>query len=344
MANLDATVKLKALAIAQGSMAMAEGREGSNATAKLLFANEGSAFQNVQALKTSLKQPTEAILQKDVAITLRNTKSSTHSGNIGDSFVSPISYVQKSADFNVSYKLAENNNFSYQEQLNQGLASAMKKLRAEINAYGIANLSAQKTQVTKGTGLLTWDAVNFKYTNATGDANTAKQANRIKSVARLNNYGNNVDVIGGQQLVSDMMHYSAQGTANQTNYGWQFKDISLAEDELIDEATLGAKGFGFVLPRGMVGMTSWNEPLNRQGGRGTQASSNEGLFTTIADNVIPGLTYDVHITSGLADTSANGFTYEQDPVDKIEITAIYSFSHAMISVANETPIFAFEQL
>ncbi len=344
MANLDNTVKLKAIAKAEGLMASAEMREGSNATAKILFSNESTAYPNVQALKDSLVQPTEAILQSNESLSTKNNKEADHSGAFGDSFVQPITYVQKSVDFNVSYKLAENNRFGYQEQMNQGVLKAVQALRRQINSYGIAQLAALKTQVSAGTGLLTWDGAGFKYTNASGDANIVRQASRIKSVARLNKYGNTIDIIGGQQLVSDMTHNAAQGTANATNYGYQFGGISLAEEETLDEATLGANGFGYVLPSGLVGMTSWNEPLNRQGGRGTAASSDEGLFTTIADGIIPGLTYDVHIKSGLADTVANGATYYQDPVDKIEVTAIYSFSHAMISVANETPIFAFEQL
>ncbi len=344
MANLDVTQKLKAIAKAEGAMASAEIREGSNATSKILFGNESTAFQNVRALKESLEQPLEAILQNEHALTVKDNKEADHSGDFGDSFATPISYIQKSVDFNVSYKLAENNRFGYQEQLNQGILSAQKKLREEINTYALAQLSALKTQVTAGDGLLTWDGVGFKYTNATGDANVAKQAYKIKSVARKNNYGGNLDIIGGQQLVHDMTHYAAQGTANATNYGYQFNGISLAEEEVLDEPTLGANGYGYVLPAGLVGMTSWNEPINRAGGRGTDEASDEGLFTTIADGIIPGLTYDVHIKSSLADTVANGNTYYQDPVDKIEVTAIFSFSHAMISTANETPIFAFEQL
>ena len=343
MANLDATEKLKAIAKAEGSFATAEIREGSNATAKLLFSNEGSAYSNLNMMKESLTQPTEAILLKATGITLANSKSATHSGNFGDSFSTPITYVQKSANFNISYKLAENNTFSYQEQMNTNFLSAMKALRGAINSFGIAQLGALKTQVAQA-GLLAWDGTNFKYKNVAGEASVARQANKIKSVARKNNYGGTLDIIGGQQLVSDMVHSAAQGTANATNYGYQFDNISLAEEETIDEATLGANGFGYVLPSGLVGMTSWNEAINRQGGRGTVSSSNEGLYTTIADPIIPGLTYDVHILSDLANTVANGNTYYQDPVDKVEVTAIYSFSHAMISTVNETPIFAFEQL
>ena len=243
----------------------------------------------------------------------------------------------------VSYKVAENNQFGYQEQLNQRMFDAMSSLRAGINAYAIAQLSALKTQVTTGSGLLAWDEVNFKYKNTTGDSNVAKQSSRIKAIARKNKYGGSLDIIGGQQLVSDMMHYSAQGAANATNYGYQFNGVSLAEEEEIDETTLGANGFGYVIPSGLVGMTSWNEGINRSGLG--DVGNNEGLFTTIQDPIIPNLRYDVHVVRGTADTDlGGGNVFYQDVVDKYEVTAIYSLSHAMISTADETPIFAFEQL
>ena len=342
MAFLDSSEILKAVAKAEGSFATAEFREGSNAAAKLLFGNEASAFRNLKSMKESLVQPTETILQKRVSSTAKTNKEAAHAGAFGDSFAQSISYVQNGRDFKVSYKLAENNRFGYQEQLNAGILNAIMDIREDLNAYAIAQLAAQKTQVSAGTGLLAWDGVNFKYTNVTGDANVAKQASRIKSVARLNKYGVNLDVIGGQQLVSDMVHYAAQGTANATNYGYQFNGISLAEDETLDESTLGSGGFGYVLPSGLVGMSSWNEPINRMG-RG-DVNANEGLFTTIPDPVIPNLTYDVHIKRGLADNAATGKTFYQDPTDEYEVLAIYTFSHALISTADETPIFAFEQL
>lgn len=342
MAYLESTEIQKAIAKAEGAFGSAEMREGSNAAAKLLFSNEGSAFQNVKALKESVSQPTEAILQKKSPIALANNKLAAHTGGIGDSFASPITFVQKSAPFKISYKLAENNRFGYQEQLNQRMLDAMQSIRAAINAYGIAQLAAQKTQVASGNTLLTWDDVNFKYTNAAGADNVAKQASKIKAAARKNKYGNALDIIAGQQLVSDLIHHAAQGAANSVNYGYQFGSLSIAEEEDIDESVLGANGFGYVLPKGMVGMTSWNEAINRSG-RG-DVNDNEGLFTVVSDPIIPGLMYDVHVKRGLADTAVTAKTYYQDPVDEYELTAFYSFSHAMISTANETPIFALEQL
>ncbi len=340
MPFLDSSEILKAVAKAEGSFASAEFREGSNAAARMLFGNAGSAFSNLQSLKESLEQPTEAILQQRVSDALKTNKEAAHAGDFGDSFAVPVSYIVSSRDFKVSYKLAENNRFGYQEQLQTGIVNAMLDIRESINAYALAQLAAQRTQVAEAGGLLTWDGVGFKYQNATVDLERA--ASRIKSTARLNKYGDALDVLGGQQLVYDMLHNAAQGTSNDENLQYQFNNIVLAEEETIDEATLGAAGYGYVMPRGTVGMTSWNEPINRSG-RG-DVNDNEGLFSTIADPVIPGLVYDWHAMRGLSDNAATGKTFYQDPTDEYEVTAIYTFSHAMISVANETPIFAFEQL
>jgi hypothetical protein len=342
MALLQSTEIAQAIAKCEGSFSTAETREGSNAASKLLFSNEASAFQNVKALKSSVVQPTKAMLQKKSLISLANNKTAAHTGSIGDSFTQDIVYVQKSAPFKVSYKLAENNSFGYDEQLQQGFLNAFMSLRGGINAYALAQLAAQKTQVASTSTLLTWGAVGNKYTNASGEANVSKQASRIKAAARKNKYSGSLDIVGGQQLVSDMVHNAAQGTANATNFGYQFSGLSLAEEENIDEANLGANGFGYFLPSGLVGMTSWNEAINTSG-RG-DVNANEGLFTTISDPVIPNLMYDVHVYRGLANTVSGDNTHYQDPIDQYEVTAFYSFSHAMIDVANETPIFAIEQL
>lgn len=341
MANLESTEIRKVIAKTEAGFASAELREGSNAAAKLLFANAPSAFSNLKAMKASLVQPTETILQKRTSVARAATKLAAHTGGVGDSFVQAIAFVQKSRTFSVSYKLAENNRFGYQEQLNVAMINAMMDLRGDINAYGIAQLAALKTQVSAGSGLLTWDGTNDKYTNATGDANVVKQASRIKATARKNKYGSNLDIIAGQQLVSDLLHNSAQGAANSVNYGYQFGGLSIAEEETLDESVLGSGGFGYVLPKGLVGMTSWNEGINQKGEG--DVNDNEGMFTTIKDSVIPGLRHDVHVKRGLANTAVSGKTFYQDVVDEYEITSIYAFSHALISTADETPIFAFEQ-
>ena len=344
MAFLDSSEILKAVSKAEGTFAAAEFREGSNAASKLLFGNAESAFQNLKSLKQSLVQPGEAILQTRSSDTRKANKEAAHTGPFGDSFLQAITWVQKSRDFAVSYKLAENNQFGYQEQLQAAMVNAMMDVRGDINAYGLAQLAALKTQVITAGALLTWDGVNFKYTNAATAADIERQASRIKATARKNKYGGNLDIIGGQQLVSDLVHNNAQGENNDENLSYQFGGLSIAEEETIDESTLGANGFGYVLPSGHVGMTSWNEGINRNPPANNNVDANSGLFTTIADPMIPGLRYDVHVKRGLADNAATGKTFYQDPTDQYEITAIYTFSHALISTANETPIFAFEQL
>lgn len=340
MPFLESTEIQKAIAKAESGLGDAEFREGSNATSKLLFNNATSAFANLTSLKESLSQPTEAILQKRVSEATTANKTAVHTGNFGDSFVKPIAFVQTTRNFAVSYKLAENNQFGYQEQLSAGMTNAVMDIREQINAYGLANLAAVKTQVAEGATLLTWDGANFKYTNEA--AKIEKAASNIKAAARKNKYGQSLDIIGGQQLVSDLVHNSAQGSSNDENLSYQFGGLSIAEEELLDEATLGAKGFGYIMPKGMVGMTSWNEPINRSGAGGVD--QNRGLFTTIKDSVIQGLRYDVHVIRGVADNAVTSKTYYQDPTDQYQVTAIYTFSHSLISVANESPLFAFEQL
>lgn len=340
MAFLESTEILKAVSKVEGSFGDAEFREGTNTTARLLFSNEATVFRNVKALKESVSQPTEAILQQRKVVATTTNKLSAHSGALGDSFVKAITYINVTRTFKVSYKLAENNQFGYQEQLNVGMLNAMMDARAVINAYGIAQLAALKTQVSAGSGLMAWDGVNFRYENAA--AKLDKAASNIKAVARKNKYGIALDVVAGQQLASDLLHSAAQGVSNDENLQYQFNGLTMVEEETLDEATLGANGFGYIMPKGYVGMTSWNEAINRSG-RG-DVNANEGLFSTIADPIVPGLMYDIHIKRGLSDNAVTAKTYYQDPTDEYEISAYYAFNHALINVADASPIFAMKQI
>lgn len=341
MAFLESTEILKAVVKAEGAFSESEFREGTNTTARTLFLNEPLVFKNSSQLKKSVSQPTEAIMQMRKSDALANNKLANHSGGLGDSFVSPISYVAKSRTFAVSYKLTENNQFGYEEQLQAGMLNAMMDLRQEINAFGLAQLAANKTQVAADNALLTWEGADFKYTNASGLIDRA--AGRIKSTIKKNKYSSNmVDIIAGSQMANDLNHNFNQGGSNDENLQYQFNNITMVEEENLDESVLGVNGFGYVMPKGTVGMTSWNEGINRSG-RG-DVNANEGLFTTISDPIISGLMYDVHIKRGLADNALTSKTMFQDPTDQYEVTAYFAFGSAYTSVANESPIFAVEQL
>lgn len=344
MPNLDNTKILKAIAKVEGEFSAPEFREGSNNTANLLFANEAQVFRNVNALKRSVNQPTEAILMARNSQTLGGNKEANHqAGAFEDSQVKGITYVPFTRKFKVSYKMAENNYFSYDEQLRMAMLNAFIDLREGINAYAVAQLSANKTQVAEGGTLMAFNATNFAYENLASA--TDLLASRTKSVLRKNKYNGNLDIVADQFVSEILQRTSAQGTQNATNQIWQFPNISMVEEETLDANAVGyGSGYGYAFSRGSVGMTSWNEGKNVNPSEDNNITGTTGMFTTVADPVIPNLTYDLHVKRGLADTVAGATTYRQDVVDEYELTAFVAFEKALISTADASPIFAIGQL
>ncbi|MEO0572584.1 MAG: hypothetical protein AAF039_12835 [Bacteroidota bacterium] len=341
MPNYTATNLLKAIAKAEASFGAAETRQGSNAALALLLRNEPQVFRNANALKQSLSQPNTAIIQTRKNIVSGTAKEHDHSGAIGDSIESPITYVLRQQKFSVSYKLAENNQFRYQEQLNHGLSEAMRMIRKDLNAYGLAQLAANKSQVATANGITAFDGTEFAFENTAAESDFL--AYNIKAALMKNDYSAPVDIIADQKAFKSLSASAAQGSGNDENLIWQFNGLSMAEDEtLAVPAKYAAGGYLYAFGQGMAGMTSWNEPINRTS-QYREVGSNTGLFTTASDPFISGLSYDVHVVNKLADTSgSNGNS--QDVVDEYEVTAIVAYGNAYLSVANASPVFAVGQL
>ncbi len=338
MANLTATNLLKAISKAEAQFAAAETREGSNGALRLLMQNEPLTFLNANALKQSISQPSKAIIQTRQSTASGTAKEHDHAGAIGDSAENDITYVIRQQKFAVSYKLAENNQFSYQEQLNHNLSEKMRLLRKDVNAYGLAQLAAGKA-ATATDSIISFSALNDAFENPLAEADNL--AYNIKAALAKNQYFTPVDIISDQLLYKELSKTAAQGSGNSTNQIWQFNGLSMVEDETLSDGTY-TDGYLYAFSRGMAGMTSWNEPINRMSQYNSQGS-NVGLFTTIQDPMIPNLRYDVHVVNKLADTSgSNGNS--QDVVDEYEVSAVVAFGSAYVTATDESPIFAVGQL
>ncbi len=338
MPNLTATNLLKAISKAEAQFAAAETRQGSNATLNLLMRNEPLVFQNANALKNSISQPSTAIIQ-----TRQNTASGTakehdHAGAIGDSAEYPITYVTRQQKFAVSYKLAENNQYSYQDQLNHNLSEKMRLLRKDLNAYGLAQLAANKA-ATATNSLISFNATNDAFENPAAQAE--ELAYNVSAALVKNDYTTPIDIVADQILFKALSKAAAQGEGNSENQIWQFPGLSMVQEETLSDGTYTG-GYLYAFSSGMAGMTSWNEPINRSSQYNSEGA-NVGLFTTVADPFVPGLSYDLHVVNKLADTSgSNGNS--QDVVDEYEVSAIVAFGNAYVSATDESPIFAIGQL
>ncbi len=333
MPNLTATQLIKAITKASGTiMSEAEMKAYQHSLVGKLISNENEVFQNVKSLKQSLEQPTKAILFNRQSIASGTAKVAAHTGTAADSFEVDIAYVQRVQTFQISYKRIANNQFSYQEVLNNKLKQAVMNLYDDISSYCISWLETNRSQLALD-GLILFDEItNFQFDNPLAEKDLF--FDNIKSVMRTNQYNGLVDLVGDSRVGREYRRQSAQGGANATNLAYQIPGFDFVEEPQI---AIQPDGYAYGWQKGLVGMSSWNEEINRRG-HGSPGD-NEGFFTTVQDPVF-GLLHDVHIKNDIADTSgANG--NPQDVVEEYEITTIFTVQGAFESTANQTPIYRF---
>ena len=336
MANMTATQLLKAITKAQvGIMGDAEMRTWEHSLLKMLLMNDNSVFQNLTALKQSDEQPTKAILFNRVYEASGTAKSASHAATaFADSFEVDIAFVKRVQKFKVSYKQADNNQFTYQEILNHNIKNALISLYEDISSYNTAWINTNRSQVGTNSIML-FDAVtNDQFDNLLADKD--RFFDYLKAAMRKNKYRPMYDVVGDQVNAAEFRRIAAQGNANATNLAYTIPGLNYIEEE---QLTASAGGTCYAWKKGMVGMTTWNEPQNRRGLG--DPGANEGMFTTFRDDIM-GVNHDLHIVRSIADTSGSG-GHVQDVVDEYELTTIFTTQGAFESTANATPIFKFVQ-
>lgn len=336
MPNMTATQLLKAITKASSTIFdQAEMKMWEHSLVGRLIANENQVFQNVKTLKQSLEQPTTAILFNRQSEASGTAKVAAHTGNPADTFEKSIAYVLRTQTFQISYKRIANNQYSYQEVLNNKLKQAVMNLYDDISTYCVSYLATNRSQVATN-GLLTFDSVtDDEFDNPLADK--ALFFDYLKSTMRSNKYRGMYDVVGDMRIGAMWRNAGAQGSGNSTNLEYTIPGIDFVEEPQI---ALAADGYAYAWQKGLVGMSSWNEALNRAGHG--DPGDNEGFFTTMNDPIF-GLSHDVHIKNDIADTSgANG--NPQDVVEEYEISTIFTVQAAYESTANASPIFRFHQL
>lgn len=333
MANLTDTQLLAAITKASNSLIdRGEFRDYEHSATKALLMGENEVFRNLNALKQSDIQPTTVDLNKRVYTASGSAKSATHAAAaFPDSFTKSITYIRKTQTFKVSYKQADMNRLSYEDILQHEMKNKLISLYTDLSTDNIAWFNTYRSQVGLD-GLMAFDAVtNFQYDNPLSQRDDV--FDYIKASQRKNKYnGNNTIMIADQRTSALYRKLAANGTMNADNTAYQIPGITLYEEP---QMSIGANSTSFVYERGLVGMTTWNEPLNRRG-HGS-IGSNEGLFTTMVDPAF-GFDLDVHIVNKVADTSGAGGNV-QDVVDEYEIALTYALEGSWTDVADETHIF-----
>jgi len=342
MANLTSTQLLAAITKASGSvMGSSEFRDYEHSTLKKLLSAESEVFTNLNQLKQSDEQPTKVDLLTRIYTASGTAKAAAHAAAaFPDSFTKDITYLKKTQTFKVSYKQAANNRFGYDGILQSEIKNKLQSMYLDLSTYAIGWLDTNRSQVGADS-IISFDTevattpADFLYPNAIGDEDYFFEY--LKAVMRKNRFAGMLDVVSDQRNAARYRKLAANGISNADNTAYQLPGIDLVEEA---QMSLSAKGTAYAWQKGLVGMTTWNEKVNREGSGAI--GNTEGLFTTFTDPIL-GHSHDLHVKRGIADTSASAGNV-QDIVDEYELTTIFTVQGAWESTALATPIFKFSQL
>jgi len=332
MANLTDTQLLAAIVKASNQLIdKGEFRDYEHSATRVLLDGEQDLFRNLNALKQSDRQPTTVDLNKRVYTASGTAKSATHAAPaFPDSFTKSITYLRKTQTFKVSYKQADDNRLSYENILQYEMKNKLISLYTDLSTDIIAWLNTNRSQVATNS-VMTFDGTGFKYDNTNADRDFLFE--NIKSCQSKNKYNKmNTMIIGDQRAAVQYRKLAANGRTNADNTEYQLPGCTFVEEP---QMTIAADSTLFAFERGLVGMTTWNEPLNRRGEGSVGA--NQGLFTTMVDPAF-GYDLDVHIKRDIKDTSGSAGNV-QDVVDEYEIALTYALEGAWTDVTNESHIF-----
>ncbi len=336
MANLTDTQILAAITkVSIVLQNQTEFRDFKHSTVHALLAGENDVFKELKRMKKSDEQLTSVDINKRIYTASGTAKSATHAAAaFADSIKKDITYSRKTQTFKVSHKQADNNRFEYERILMTELKNKLMSLYLDLSTAQIAWLNTNRTQVVQAGGLQTFDGVNFKYDNVVGDKDVF--FDYLKTSMGTNKYVPSYEVVGDARIAALHRKLASNGRTNSDNTEFQLPGINMIE-ELQLAATAG--GTAFAWQKGLVGMTTWNEPLNRRGEG--KIGDNQGLFTMMIDPAF-GFNLDMHIKRGVVDTSGAGGNL-QDVVDEYEIAITYATEGSWTSVTDESHIIKITQ-
>lgn len=283
----------------------------------LLTGNSNFLIVGAETLKTRDDRAIEAHLLSRTKRAAGSARAYNHTGTIDESQKVDLTWTTKSDKFTMSLKLLDKSLFDFNTVLankfEQACMNILEDKETEAIAYLVANKATQQPTLTG----VTWNA-------ATGaievDANKSEKIFQwVRSAMRQNYFSGALDIIADASLAVSAEFLGAQGAGNATNFGYQFKNLNIAESVEYSDSDY-ADGAMLVMPSGSVGALNWIPKQNRQGwGDYNSYVGGYGTFSFM------GYQFAVHGYATRANTSAsNGDA--QDVTMEFEVSLDSSFN------------------
>ena len=337
MANYAASVLAEAKLILSDRYSSPEKRLKAPGVLGAFMKNTDIAIPNVGALRTKEERPEKGYFFNRSKRSAISSRTHNHTGTVGDSTEVAFSWTTHGDKFATSLKRSDNNIMADAAIMANELDNARKNIFESIDAAAMAYLATNKTGVNVATKNGSFNGTNDAFEILAADK--ARFFQYAMSMLRQNYYKGGAEVVLDEAVYAEAQYLAAQGAGNSVNSAFQFGGMSFYEAIGLADANY-AKGLGYFIPSGTVGVVDWIPSQNRAGVG--QFDSALGGYGSIVDP-LTGWTMAVHGYADRADTSAAGGD-PQDVTTNWEISVDVSLNHSPLTVATESTIFEVGQL
>lgn len=267
-------------------------------------------------------------------------RAAAHTGARGDSSSENLSWSTYAEPFSISLKQADNNVFSFAEMYAATQRNALINLVARLDAAFAALLVADKSGVNGGGGMGSFNGTDDVYENPLSELNYIFQ--NVKDSMWYNNYRGQLIAIADSKAYSHAQRLRAQGSANATNYGFQFDGMNVLGTT---RTILGSSYDGSVIAyeNGLVALVPWIPKQNRKPLDPEKAMTYIGDYGQISIPELPNIPFAVHAYAVREDNGSYG-GYTQDVTLQFEISVDIAYASAPLSTSTASPVLAFGQL
>ncbi|GAA4393559.1 hypothetical protein [Hymenobacter koreensis] len=250
----------------------------------------------------------------------------------GTTALKPLTFSTIVEEFAVSYLSSATNTLDYQNQFNFLLTERLRSAYSRLDVQAVAHLETIKSTINNGT----------RYSTTLANAKRVPFADYNRLFGRLttemmgNDFAGLADIVASPNLADAWNYVQRQGQANGENLGFQVDDYRMYFDRFIADGA-GVDSTAYVFAPGTIGVMPWINQLARDG-----KDIGTDVWTTFTDPVM-GITWELKVKKGCADSSATVTGGEADYVESFVLSAEFAFTEAYSSTG-DTGVYKYEVL
>jgi hypothetical protein len=310
-------------------------------------------------IKETLYRPVYADSFVRTAATNGTSFTAFNTGSLGASQRTALTWVGFTETFSMYATSGQDNDLKWQAMWDDRMGQTQRNLRERLRVWLMGQIHSARTSGGNVTSIPTGLGVWNGSTNAYEISDTNNFFSYITQIMAINKYYTpdfKFDIFCDNVLYPKYQSMVNQGSGNALNTSYQFKDYeNVYRDTLLGTyvAEEYNNGMAIVLPSNSFALVPFLPALflnPKEGFTAANFNSYTGGYGTIADGAGYGmyngdtmtepLLYGVHGWANQADNAANNGS-SQDMTMQFQVGLYMCFQSAVISNANETPIYEF---